>query len=89
MGEIDRIEARLNDIHDELEASKATKVPTPSSATLAPIGEDLPTNDAGRSPYQMAASQKNQVPLSAWVDRNRSDPAIKVWTFCFPSIFKN
>jgi hypothetical protein len=75
MGEIDRIEARLAGIWDELKASEVAKAPAPPAT---PVGEDLATIDAGRSPYQMATSQKNPVALSAWVDRNRSDPAIKV-----------
>jgi hypothetical protein len=80
MGEIERIETRLNTIQDEL---KATKVPASPSANVAPQDEDVPTTDAGRLPYQTASSQRNPVPLSIWVDRNRSDPAIKVRALTF------
>jgi hypothetical protein len=77
MGDIERIEARLNNIRDELSASEASSSPAANSALR---DEDLRTTDAGRSPYQTASSQRNPVPLSIWVDRNRSDPAIKVST---------
>lgn len=85
MGEINRIEARLSNIQDELKAREVVQAPAPSSANPALLSEDLPTTDAGRSPYQMAMSQRNPVPLSTWVDRNRSDPAIKVCVLIFHS----
>lgn len=79
MGEIERIEARLNAIQDELKA-KETKEALTSPMPLEILDEDVTTTDNGRSPYQIAASQKNPVSLSNWVDRNRLDPAIKVRT---------
>ena len=78
MGDIERIEARLNDIRDELRASQVAETSAQLSTKPTLVGEDLPPVDAGRAPYQIATSQKNPIPLSAWVDRNRSDPAIKV-----------
>ncbi|EUC55940.1 hypothetical protein RSOL_145610, partial [Rhizoctonia solani AG-3 Rhs1AP] len=80
MGKIQRIETRLSDINQELDAfkqlNKATAEPTPSvTSTLAP--EELLHHDAGRSPYQIAASQKNPVVLPTWLETCRSDPAVK------------
>lgn len=78
MGEIERIEGRLKDIQRKLKANEAPETPALTAAKPSPVSEDLPSGDAGRLPYQIAVSQKNPVPLSAWVDRNHSDPAIKV-----------
>lgn len=76
MGEIERIEARLSDIHDTLDASMLTEAPAQLPANLAHLDdENLPTVDAGRSPYQMGVSQNNPVPISTWTN---SDPASKV-----------
>lgn len=82
MGKIERIEARLTNIQDELRARELAEVPTqspwPTGMKLAHADEDLQTLDAGRSPYQMAMSQNNPVLTSIWSDRGASDPAAKV-----------
>ncbi|KAF8603666.1 hypothetical protein BDV93DRAFT_523134 [Ceratobasidium sp. AG-I] len=78
MGEIGRIEARLNAIQEELKAKEANETATsPVSAGL--LEEGILTTDDGRVPYQIALSQRNPVSLSVWVERNRSDPAIKTF----------
>lgn len=82
MGEIERIEARLNAIQDELKAKETKEAPA-SPTPLEILDEDVTTTDNGRSPYQIASSQKNPVSLSTWVDRNRLDPAIKVRTLLY------
>jgi hypothetical protein len=77
MGDMERIEARLNAIHDELKTKEANEAPT-SPAPPGLLDEDLTTIDNGRSPYQIASSQRNPIPLSIWVDCNRLDLAMKV-----------
>ena len=84
MGEIERIEARLNAIHDELKA-KETKEASVSPAPPELQDEDVTTIDNGRSPYQIAVSQRNPVSVSIWVDHNRSDSALKVRTLLYRS----
>ncbi|EUC58469.1 hypothetical protein RSOL_256740 [Rhizoctonia solani AG-3 Rhs1AP] len=77
MNKIQRIEARLSNIQADLEKiehnlpSQSKPHPTTAS-TLA--HEDLQTTDAGRSPYQIAVSQKNPIVLPLWL---ASDPALK------------
>lgn len=83
MEKIQRIESRLSDIKQDLIAFKQPVItptkprPTmPSSSTLA--HEELPLDNAGRLPYRIALSQKNQILLPTWLDAHRSDPAVKV-----------
>lgn len=77
MGRIQRIESRLNEIQDDITATEGSVMTSKLPNAPPPGEEDLPTTDAGRAPYQIAASQKNPLPLSLWVDQHRSDPAVK------------
>lgn len=77
MGEMERIEAQLNAIQDKLKAKEASEMATlPAPAGL--LEEDISTAGNSCSPYQITLLQQNPLPLSVWVERNGSDPAIKV-----------
>ncbi|KAG8699804.1 hypothetical protein FRC08_005094 [Ceratobasidium sp. 394] len=79
MGKVQRIETRLNNIKDDLAASKQSP-PTKSKSrpTLPPlVHEDLSTHDAGRLPYQIAESQKNPIILPTGLEPHGSDAAVK------------
>jgi hypothetical protein len=81
MTKIERIEANLKNMQNELntlmESQKSNPAPTtPPRAECD--DEDTATLDAGQAPYQIAATQKHPIPLSYWVSQHRSDPAFKV-----------
>ncbi|KDN41261.1 hypothetical protein RSAG8_07530, partial [Rhizoctonia solani AG-8 WAC10335] len=78
MDRIQRIESRLSDIKQDIakfEQSDITKSESTTVSTLA--HEELPSNEAGRAPYQIASSQKNQILLPLWLGTHRTDPAVK------------
>ncbi|KAG9077577.1 hypothetical protein FRC06_008826, partial [Ceratobasidium sp. 370] len=84
--QMDRIqwrEARLRDIHQNItrsaqssSTSRTSAIPTTPVCHLA-VDDEVPTYDAGRAPYQIAASQKNPILFPVWLDEHRSDPAFK------------
>ncbi|CAE6447491.1 unnamed protein product [Rhizoctonia solani] len=80
MEKIQRIETRLSNIKQDLLGLKPSNpMLTKSNSTIISIiaPEELPLHDAGRSPYQIALSQKNQILLLTWLDTHRPDPAVK------------
>ncbi|KAG9090779.1 hypothetical protein FRC06_000886, partial [Ceratobasidium sp. 370] len=78
MDKIQRIETRLNNIKDGLSAPKQSPS-TKSKLRPAPplVHEDLSTHDAGRSPYQIAESQKNPIIIPTGLEPRGPDPAVK------------
>ncbi|KAG9093796.1 hypothetical protein FRC06_011372 [Ceratobasidium sp. 370] len=80
MGKIQRIETRLSDIKRDLtDLNQSSTSQSKSSPTTPPLitHEELPTLDAGRSPYQIALSQKNHILIPTGLAKYGSDPALK------------
>ncbi|KAG8705415.1 hypothetical protein FRC08_001682 [Ceratobasidium sp. 394] len=83
MGKIQRIETRLSDIKRDLTASNQPPTAQTKQSPTAPPAiahEDLPTLDGGRSPYQIAVSQKNHVLIPIGLAKYGPDPALKEFT---------
>ncbi|KAG9110206.1 hypothetical protein FRC07_008220, partial [Ceratobasidium sp. 392] len=79
MGKIQRITSRLSDINDGINASESP----PTNTNKSPLSdatkdsESLPVDDSGRSPYQIALSQKNPILVPIGLDKSGTDPAVK------------
>ncbi|KAG8728066.1 hypothetical protein FRC10_005364, partial [Ceratobasidium sp. 414] len=83
MGKIQRIETRLSDIKQDLAVSNQTSAAQtkPNPTAPPPVAhEDLPTLDAGRSPYQIAVSQKSYVLIPTGLAKYGPNPALKEFT---------
>ncbi|KAG9123570.1 hypothetical protein FRC07_014709, partial [Ceratobasidium sp. 392] len=79
MARIQQIETRLSDIKTNLDAATSAAPPDTKAPTTAPalVHEDLPIDESGYSPYQIAMSQKNPLPLPIWLKKHASDPAFE------------
>ncbi|KAG9085200.1 hypothetical protein FS749_004614 [Ceratobasidium sp. UAMH 11750] len=77
IGKIQQIQTRLNDIQTNLDATSNVHQSMDASASTPAPAEELPAVDGGRSPYQIAASQKCPVILPLWLRDHCSDPAVK------------
>ncbi|EUC56392.1 hypothetical protein RSOL_175040 [Rhizoctonia solani AG-3 Rhs1AP] len=78
MDRIQRIESRLSDIKQDITKFEQSDLTKSESTTVSALAhEELPSNEAGRAPYQIALSQKNQILLPSWLGTHCTDPAVK------------